>query len=168
MQDFLEIGQIVNTFGINGLLKIKPFTDNIKRFDKLKKVYIVDKNNLKEFVIEEVKYHKGLVLLQLKGIYDMNTAEKYKGMYLKIKREDAVQLPKNSYFIADLLGLQVYDENNILLGYLEDIFPTGSNDVYVVKTQDGKQILLPAIKSVIKNIDLQTKKITVKLIEGLV
>ena len=98
----------------------------------------------------------------------MNTAEKYKGMYLKIKREDAVQLPKNSYFIADLLGLQVYDENNILLGYLEDIFPTGSNDVYVVKTQDGKQILLPAIKSVIKNIDLQTKKITVKLIEGLV
>lgn len=168
MQDFLEIGQIVNTFGINGLLKIKPFTDNVKRFDKLKKVYIVDKNNLKEFVIEEVKYHKGLVLLQLKGIYDMNTAEKYKGMYLKIKREDAVQLPKNSYFIADLLGLQVYDENNILLGYLEDIFPTGSNDVYVVKTQDGKQILLPAIKSVIKNIDLQTKKITVKLIEGLV
>ena len=168
MQDFLEIGQIVNTFGIDGLLKVKPFTDDIKRFDKLKKVYIAEKNNLTEFVVEGVKYHKGLVLLKLKGIYDINTAEQYKGMYLKINRQDAVQLPKNSYFIADLLGLEVYDENNIFLGYIDDIFPTGSNDVYVVKNTDGKQILLPAIKSVIKNIDLENKKITVKLIEGLV
>lgn len=167
MQDFLEIGQIVNTYGIKGFLKVVPFTDDITRFDSLSSIYIVKKEEMIEIDIEQVKYHKSLVLLKLKGIDDINQAENYKGCFLKIKRKDAVKLPKDSYFIVDLIGLEVYTLENRLLGKVDDIFKTGSNDVYVVKDSLGKQILLPAIKQVIKNIDIENKRITVDLIEGL-
>lgn len=167
MQDFLEIGQIVNTYGIKGFLKVVPFTDDITRFDNLNSIYIVKKDEKIEMTIEQVKYHKNLVLLKLKGIDDINQAEVYKGCFLKIKRKDAVKLPKDSYFIVDLIGLEVYTLENRLLGKVDDIFKTGSNDVYVVKDSLGKQILLPAIKEVIKTIDIENKKIVVDLIEGL-
>lgn len=168
MEAYLEIGQIVNTFGIKGYFKVKPFTDEITRFDELKQVYICEKSGLKQVEIENVNYHKDMVLLKCKGIEDKTEAEKYKGLYLKIDRKNAKKLPKDTYFIADLLGLEVYTEEGRKLGIVEDIFPTGSNDVYVVKDQEtGKQVLLPAINQVIKDIDLKEKKITVHLLEGL-
>lgn len=168
MGQLLEIGQIVNTYGIKGFLKVVPYTDNIKRFDDLETIYIEIKNELEEYEIEEVKYSKNMVLLKLKGIDDINEAEKYKNLYLKIDRKNAVKLPRNSYFIVDLIGLEVYsDSNNELLGNIVDVFPTGSNDVYVVKDELGKQILLPAISDVIKNVDIENKKMIVHLIEGL-
>ena len=167
MQEYFEVGQIVNTFGVKGLLKVKPFTDEIERFEELKKVYICKKNEMKEVEIEEVKYHKQMVLLKIKGIDDMTEAEKYKGLFLKIHRKDAKKLPKDTYFIADILGLPVYTEEGELLGKVDDIFPTGSNDVYVVKDEMGKQILLPSIPEVLKEIDLENEKIIVHLIEGL-
>lgn len=168
MVEYLEIGQIVNTFGIAGMVKVKPFTDDITRFEKLKTV-LVDKNGtFVEYEIEQVKYHKQMVMLKFKGIEDINQAEKLRNLYLKINRKDAVKLPKDSYFIVDLLGLEVYTVENELLGTVNDIFPTGSNDVYVVKDELGKQILIPALKTVIKNIDIENKKIIVELPEGLV
>lgn len=167
MHDYLEIGQIVNTFGIKGILKVNPFTDDITRFEKLKTVYICKKSSMEEVEIEEVKYHKNMVLLKLKGIDDMNLAEKYKGMYLKIHRKDAIKLPKDTYFIADLIGLEVYTDEGVLLGKVDDIYNTGSNDIYVVKDELGKQKLLPGIDEVIKVIDIETGKIIVNLIEGL-
>lgn len=167
MQEYFEVGQIVNTFGVKGLLKVKPFTDEIERFEELKKVYICKKNEMKEVEIEEVKYHKQMVLLKIKDIDDMTEAEKYKGLFLKIHRKDAKKLPKDTYFIADILGLPVYTEEGELLGKVDDIFPTGSNDVYVVKDEMGKQILLPSIPEVLKEIDLENEKIIVHLIEGL-
>lgn len=109
-----------------------------------------------------------MVLLKCKGIEDKKEAEKYKGLYLKIDRKDAKELPEDTYFIADLLGLEVYTEEGRNLGIVEDIFPTGSNDVYVVKDPEtGKQVLLPAISEVIKDINLKEKKIIVHLLEGL-
>ena len=167
MQKYFEVGQIVNTFGIKGLVKVRPFTDELERFEELKTVYICIKNEMKEVEIEEVKYHKEMVLLKLKGINDMTEAEKYKGCYLKIDRKDAKKLPENTYFIADILGLEVYTEEGELLGKVDDIFPTGSNDVYVVKDELGKQILLPSIPEVIKKIDLENEKVIVHLLEGL-
>ena len=167
MEGLLEIGQIVNSYGIKGFFKIVPFTDDITRFDKLKTVYIEKNKKLLKMEIEEVKYHKNLVLLKLKGIDDINDTEQYKNCYLKIDRKDAVELQENSYFIVDLIGMEVSTDEGVLLGNLIDVFPTGSNDVYVVKDKMGKQTLLPAIKEVIKNVDIENKKMIVHLLEGL-
>ena len=167
MQEYLEVGQIVNTNGLKGLLKINPFTDDITRFERLKTILVDHKKELLEFEIESVRYQKKQVLLKLKGIDTIVEAEKYREDYLKINRNKEEKLPEDTYYIVDLIGLDIYTENGELLGKLDDIFSTGSNDVYVVKNSEGKQILLPAISDVIKNIDLEQKKIVVNLIEGL-
>lgn len=168
MNDFLEIGQIVNSYGIKGFFKVVPFTDDITRFNNLKNIYIEKNKKLEKKEIEEVKYHKNLVLLKIKGIDDINDTEQYKNCYLKIDRENAVQLPEDTYFITDIIGIEVFTEDGEFLGNVIDIFPTGSNDVYVVKDELGKQILLPAIGNVIKKVDIISKKMTVKLIAGLI
>jgi len=135
MQEYFEIGQIVNTFGVKGLLKVNPFTDDITRFEKLKKVYVVKNNNMTEIEIEEVEYHKNMVLLKVKGIDDMTNAEKLKGLFLKIHRKDAIELPEDTYFIVDVLGSDVITDDGIHLGKVEDIYSTGSKDIYVVKDE---------------------------------
>ena len=168
MQEYLEIGQIVNTTGLKGYVKITPFTDDIKRFDKLKTIYVVIKGNLKEFIIEDVRYQKNLVLLKLEGVDTVEEAEKYRDCYIKIDRKDAVKLPKDTYFIVDLIGVDVITTDGNLLGKIEDVFPTGSNDVYVVKDNLGKQVLLPAIAKVVKKVDLENKQVIVELIPGLI
>lgn len=167
-QEYFEVGQIVNTFGIKGQVKVKPFTDDLERFEELKSVLVEKGKELIEMQIEEVKYQQTVVLLKLKGIEDMNMAEKLKGCYLKIKREEARKLPNDTYFIADLIGLNVYTEDGILLGKVDDIYNNKSNDIYVIKDELGKQILLPAIKDVIKHIDIENEKITVHLLNGLI
>lgn len=167
-KQLLEIGQIVNTYGIKGFLKVVPYTDDITRFEKLNSIYIQTKRNLETVIIEEVKYSKNLVLLKIKGIDNINDAEIYKNCYIKIDRSDAVELPEDSYFIIDLIGIRVYTDEGEELGDIVDVFPTGANDVYVVKNEIGKQVLLPAIGDVIKSVDIESKKMLVHLIEGLV
>jgi len=168
MEQLMEIGQIVNTYGIKGFLKVVPYTDDITRFENLKSIYIQTKKKLETVYIEEVKYSKNLVLLKLKGIDDINTAEIYKNCYIKIDRSQAVQLPEDSYFIVDLIDIEVYTDNNEKLGNIVDVYSTGANDIYVVKNELGKQVLLPAISEVVKNVDVQNKKMIVYLIEGLI
>lgn len=167
-QQYFEIGQIVNTFGIKGMVKVNPFTDDISQFEEMETILVDKKGNLLEMQIEEVKYSKNQVLLKLKGIETVEEAEKYRNCYLKLPREKARKLPKNTYFIADLIGLEVYTEEGKLLGKVEDIYNTGASDIYVIKDELGKQILLPAIKDVIKQIDLEQEKIVVHLLDGLV
>ena len=140
MDKYLEIGQIVNTFGIKGMVKVKPFSDDIRRFDKLKNVYI-KKNSIEE---------------------------KYKGCYIKIHRKDARELEEGTYFIADILGSDVYTDTGDYLGKVDDIYNSGAQDIYVVKDELGKQILLPSIKEVILNIDIENQKVTVHLLKGLI
>lgn len=168
MDNLLEIGQIVNSYGIKGFLKVVPFTDNVHRYDDLKTIYIEKNKKITQMEIEEVKYHKNLVLLKLKGIDDINDTLEYKNCYIKIDRKDAVELPEDTYFIVDLIGLEVITEEGKTLGNLVDVFPTGSNDVYVVKDELGKQTLLPAIGEVIKNVNIKNKKMIVHLLEGLI
>ena len=154
-QQYFEIGQIVNTFGIKGQVKVTPFTDDIRRFDELKTI-LVEKNGKKQVKeIEDVKYHKNMVLIKFKGIEDINMAETLRNAYLKIKREEARKLPQDTYYIADLLG------------QVDDIYSTKAHDIYVVKNEEGKQILLPGRKEVIQQVDLDQEKITVHLLEGL-
>ena len=168
MTKYLEIGQIVNTFGIKGMVKVKPFSENLKRFDELKKVYIENKKVRKEYEIEEVKYHKDMILIKFKGVDNPEEAELLRTSYLVVDRKTQEPLEEGTYYVVDMLGLEVYTDEGELLGNLEDIFNTGSNDIYVVKNELGKQILLPAIADVIKNIDMENKKIIVHLIPGLI
>ena len=168
MTKYLEIGQIVNTFGIKGMVKVKPFTDNIERFDELEKVYIENKKGKKEYEIEEVKYHKNMVLIKFKGIENPEEANFLRESYLLVDRANEKPLEEGTYYIVDMIGLDVYTDENELLGKLEDIFNTGSNDIYVVKNELGKQILLPAIDDVLKEIDMENRKVIVHLIPGLI
>ena len=163
MHSRFEIGKIVNTFGIKGEVKVLPYTENIEQFKKIKKIYISNK----EVKLQSVKYHKNTVILKLEGIDDMTSAENLRGSIIEIERSKE-KLPKDTYYIADLIGLDVYTDEGNLLGKLEDIYNTGANDIYTVRTEDDKQILLPSIKEVIKEIDIENKKIIVHILKGLI
>lgn len=168
MEEYFEIGQIVNTSGLKGVIKVKPFTDDITKFNNLKTIYISIKKELKEFKIEQVRFSKNMVFLKLEGIDTIEEAENYRNLYLKVKRDKDEELEEGSYYIVDIIGCKVFTDEQKELGKVDDVFSTGSNDVYVVKDGVGKQILLPAIKEVIKNIDIENKTITVHLLEGLI
>ena len=168
MQKRLEVGQIVNTFGIKGFVKVKPWVNDIERFDDLEKVYVKIKKETQKLEIEEVKYHKDMVLIKFKGIETVEQAEMLRNCYLEIDREDAVPLEEGTYYIVDLLELDVYTDEGEHLGKLEDIYNTGAKDIYVVKNELGKTVLLPGIPEVIKEVNLEEKKITVHLLKGLV
>ena len=166
--EYIEIGQIVNTNGLKGVVKVNPFTDDISKFEDLKYVYIQLKRELKKVKIEQVRYNKNQVLLKLEGIDSIEEAEKYRNFYLKTEKESQEDLGEDTYYIVDLIGLDVYSDKNEYLGKIEDVFPTGSNDVYVVKDNLGKQILIPAIVDVVKEVDLKNKKMIINLIPGLI
>ena len=168
MEEYFEIGQIVNTSGLKGEIKVKPFTDDITKFNNFKTIYVSIKKELKEFEIEKVRFSKNMVFLKLKGIDTIEEAENYRNLYLKRKRDKNEKLEKDTYYIVDLIGCRVYTDEQKDLGEVVDIFSTGSNDVYVVKDELGKQVLLPAIKEVIKNVDIENKTIIVHLLEGLI
>lgn len=168
MDKYFEIGQIVNTNGLKGFVKVKPFTDDIQEFETFETIYVQKKTELIEFKIESVRYAKNMVLLKLKGIDNIDSAEALRNLYIKVSREQLPELQENSYYIVDLLECEVVTVEGEILGKMDDVFNTGSNDIYVVKNEKGKQILLPAIKEVIKNVDIPNRKITVKLMEGLI
>jgi 16S rRNA processing protein RimM len=167
--EYVVIGQIINTHGNKGELKIYPLTDDINRFYELKKVYIKSAGpgeNYISYTIETVRIHKNNALLTLQEIPDMNEAEKLKGFYIEIPRDEVRPLPEGSYYIFQLVGLDVYESDNYL-GKLHDVLKTGGNDVYAVRTPENKEIYLPAIKSVILNIDLDHGRVEVKVPPGL-
>ena len=169
MQEFFEIGQIVNTSGLKGFVKANLFTDDIKKIESFNKVLIERKNKLVEYEIEEVKYHKNQALIKFKGVNDIDTAENLRNSYIKIHRSDEEELPEDTYYIVDLIGITVFTDDGKELGKLKDVFPVpfGSHDIYVVETVE-KDILIPAISEVVKNIDIQNQKMIVHLIDGLV
>lgn len=168
MNEMFTVGRIVNTHGVKGEIKVIPTTEDPKRFKKLKSIFVEGRKGMTTYEIEGVRYHKDFVLLKLQGINDMDAAELLKGSILKIDRKDSLPLKKDEYYISDLFGLEVYTEEERYLGTLVDIIETGSNDVYVVNKEDReKDLLLPAIKQVIKGVDIENKKMTVHLLEGL-
>ncbi len=167
MLEYLIVGQLVNTHGVKGELKATAQTDDPQRFKQLKWVYIDKNGSLEKHNISGVKFFKQFVIIKFEGIDSIEEAEKLKGFYIKVDRANAVKLPKNSFFITDIIGLKVYDENNQLLGELRDVIQTGSNDVYVVRDSDSKEILIPALKSVVKEISIEEGKISVILPKGL-
>lgn len=169
MEDLLRVGVIANTHGIRGEVKVFPTTDDPARFKVLKHVILDAGREKLNLEIQSVKFFKNMVILKFKGIDNINDTERYKGKDLLVTRENAVPLEEGEYFIADLIDLDVVDEDGNKLGILYDVMQTGANDVYVVKNQEnGKEILLPGIEECILDINLEEKKITVHLMEGLV
>lgn len=168
MQEYFEIGKIVNTHGLKGEVKVIPLTDDPQRFKKLKTVYIEKNSSLEQIEIEDVKFQNNMLILKIKGVNDINVAEKLRESYLKVDRKDAVKLPKDAFFICDLIDCEVIDEGGKILGILKEILKTGSNDVYVVKKENEKDLLIPALKSVVTEISIENKKIFVRLPKGLV
>ncbi len=167
MNKYLELGQIVNVKGLKGEVKVNSFTDDNTKFERMPKVFIKQKGNLKEYEIEKVGYNKNQVIIKFKNIDTIEEAEKLRNSYIVVDRDIFGDLPEGVYYIADLIGLDVFTESNEYLGKVDDIFSTGSNDVYVVKDELGKKKLLPGIDEVIKIIDIENGKIIVNLIEGL-
>ena len=165
MLEYFVIGKIVNTQGIKGEVRVIPTTDDINRFKKLKEIYIFIRGNLDLYEIEGVRFHKQFVLLKLKGIDSINEAELLKNTEIKIPKELAIPCEKDEYYISDLYGMKVLaDEEEI--GIIEDIIFTGANDVYVVKSKDS-EILIPAIKQCILDVNVKEKIMKVHLLEGL-
>ena len=154
MKDVLEIGQIVNTRGLRGEVKVNSFSEDEHRFEKISKILIKNKSEFQEYEIEKVSYSKNQVILKLKGINTIEYAEKLRNLYVYIKREDLGELPEGVYYIADLIGLDVYTDKDEFLGKVDDIFNTKSNDVYVVRNDLGELKYLPGIPDVLKQIDI--------------
>ena len=167
MEDLLKVGTISSTHGIRGEVKVYPTTDDIRRFDYLIEVILDTGRELIDLEVEGVKYFKNLVILKFKGIDNINDIEKYKGKDLLVTRENAVELGKNEYFIADLIGSRVITDEDVELGIVTDVLKTGANDVYVVETSQGKEVLIPVIKECILDVDIENQLIRVHLLDGL-
>lgn len=166
MDDLLQVGVITSTHGIHGEVKVYPTTDDVKRFKKLKSVLLEEKKGLKEVNIKGVKFFKNMAILKLEGYDKIEDVERMRQVKLYVTRDNAVKCQKNEYFVTDLIGCVVY-ENKEEIGVLEEVLPTGANDVYIVKMNDGKELLIPAIKDCILKVDIKKKKINVHLLEGL-
>jgi len=162
-----QVGVISATHGLKGEVKVFPTTDDPQRFKKLKEVMLDTGKELIKLEVEQVKFFKQFVILKFRGYDDINDVEKWKKKPLKVYRDQAVALKKNEYYIADLIDMEVDLEDGTHFGTLKDVMQTGANDVYVIETTDGKEVLLPAIKQCILSVDVEKGHMTVYIMPGL-
>ena len=167
MEEMLRVGVICSTHGVKGEVKVYPTTDDPERFRQLKEVIVDTKKEQFTLIIQQVRFFKNMVILKFKEYDTINAVEKYKACDLLIHRSQAVPLNPGEYFIADLIGLAVFTDEGKKLGQLKDVMQTGANDVYVIQQPNGKELLIPAIKDCIKNIDISGGKMVVHLLPGL-
>ncbi len=167
MEKLLKVGVISSTHGLKGEVKVFPTTDDVKRFRQLKEVLLDAGDEKPVLQIEQVKFFKQFVILKFKGIDDIEDVQKYKGKDLLVTRENAAELKKDEYFIADLIGVSVISDDNSLRGILKDVIQTGANDVYVIVLEDGRQLLLPAIKEGVLMVDLDENIMKIHVLDGL-
>ena len=166
--DLFRVGVIANTHGVKGEVKIFPTTDAPERFKKLKSVILDAKREKITLEIQSARFFKNLVIVKFKGIDNINDIEKYKGCDLYVTRENATPLDEGEYYIADLIDMKVVDEENKKLGVLFDVMQTGANDVFVVNLKDSyKELLLPNIPDCVLDVDLESRVITVHVLDGL-
>lgn len=167
MEQTLRVGVISSTHGVRGEVKVFPTTDDPKRFKKLKTVTLDTGREKMTLNIEQVKFFKNMVILKFKGYDNINDVETWRQRDLLITRDQAVELKEDEYFITDLIGLTVVNEEEAVLGRVKDVLETGANDVYVVELTGGKELLLPAIKDCILNVDLEGGRMKVHVLDGL-
>lgn len=168
MEKQLQVGVISSTHGVRGEVKVFPTTDDVTRFRQLKKVYLDTGREMLPLEIQNVKFFKQFAILKFKGIDNINDIEKYRGKSLMIDREDAVDLNEDEYFIADMIGMKVCTEDGSEFGTLKDVMETGANDVYIIDSPEHGEVLIPAIKECILDVDMEEGRMTIHLMEGLV
>ena len=167
MEARFQVGVITSTHGVRGEVKVYPTTDDSKRFKRLKEVILDTGKEEKVLEIEGVKFFKNMVILKFKGYDNINDIEKYRQCSLYVTRANAVRLRRNEYFIADLIGMDVFLEDGSRFGTLKDVMETGANDVYVMETQNGKEVLVPAIKECILEVEPEESRMEIHLLPGL-
>lgn len=167
MEDILQVGIISSTHGVRGEVKVYPTTDDVRRFKRLKEVILDTGKEQIILEIEAVKFFKQMVILKFKGIDNINDVEKYKQKSLYVTRKNAVRLHRDEYFIADLVGLKVIDEAEEEIGSIREVMETGANDVYIIDMKDGRELLLPAIKQCVQQVDVENGFVKVHVLDGL-
>lgn len=167
MEQFLRVGVISSTHGIKGEVKVFPTTDDANRFKKLKEVLLDTGKEHISLEVEQVKFHKNMVIVKFKGYDNINDVEMYKGKDLLVSRDQAVKLEPDENFIIDLIGLKVVTDEGADFGTVKDILQTGANDVYVIDGNDGKEYLFPSIKECILDVNLDEGTVTVHIMDGL-
>ena len=167
MEDMLRVGVISSTHGVRGEVKVFPTTDDPARLEDLETVFLDTGREKLKLEISGVKFFKNMVILKFKGYDNINDIEKYRGKDLWITRDQAVPLGEDENFVADLIGLSVVTDQGETLGVMKDVMFTGANDVYVVERENGKELLFPAIKDCILDVDLEEGVMTVHVLDGL-
>lgn len=167
MEDMLRVGVFANTHGIRGEIKVFPTTDDVARFKKLKVLYLDKGTELMKLEVSSVRFFKNMVIMKFKGIDNINDIEKYKGKDLLIERKQAVPLQENEYFICDIIDSKVVTKEGAEIGTLKEVLQTGANDVYVVKTKEGKEVLFPVIDECVLDVNIEEKIVTVRLMSGI-
>lgn len=156
MRDILRVGKIVNTHGLKGEVKVIALTDNPKRYNDLDFVLI----DGVERKIQGCKFQKDRVIVKIEGIDSIEEAEKYKNKYMEIPREYAVPLEEDTYYIADIIGCNVYDTSGKSLGEVYDVIQTKNNDVYWIRKP--KELLIPVLLEIVTDINIDNRKIIIK------
>lgn len=166
MEQYLQVGVITSTHGIRGEVKVFPTTDDPQRFKKLKKVFLDTGREKMPLEVAGARFFKNLVIVKFKGIDNINEIEKYRQCALLVDREEAVDLQEDEYFIADLLGMEVYADGEYF-GNLKDVMETGANEVYVIESEKHGEVLLPRSTNCILSVDTEERKMEVRLLDGL-
>ena len=166
---YITVGKIVNTHGNKGMVRVLPLTDFPERFQQERVLFVRLGDVSRQLHIEHSSPHKKFIIIKFQEIPDMNAAEELKGALIQVAREDLHPLPDGSFYIFQLLGLRVFDQEGSFLGVVKDVLVTGANDVYVVERDTGgRPLLIPALKDVVLEIDLEQVRMVVSLPEGLV
>ncbi|MEO2238710.1 ribosome maturation factor RimM [Dorea sp. YH-dor226] len=168
MEELLQVGVITSTHGVRGEVKVYPTTDDATRFKQLKHVLLDTGKETLPLEIQGVKFFKQFVILKFKGIDNINDIEKYKRCPILVERCDAVELEEDEYFIADMIGMAVETEEGKEFGTLKDVIETGANDVYVIDSIEHGEVLVPAIKECILNVNIEECRMKIHLMDGLV
>lgn len=167
MNDYFRVGVIANTHGIRGEVKVYPTTDNVERFKELKQVILDTGKEKRDLEIQNVKFFKNMAILKFKGIDNINDIEKYKGKDLLVTRENAVKLEEGEFYLADVLDAKVLTDVGEEFGVITDVLETGANDVFVIETKEGKEVLFPVTKECILDINTDEMIVTVHVLPGL-
>lgn len=164
--DFLEVGKIINTHGLRGEVKIVTWTDSPEVFEELKFCIAKMRGVETRLDIKNIKYQKNNIIVAFSQLTSIEEAEKLKNATLLVPREELGELPEGVYYIADLIGCEVFDGSG-KIGDLVDVFGTGSNDVYDIKREGKKNLLVPIIDGVLQSVDIENKKIIIEIPKGL-
>ena len=168
MEQLLQVGVITQTHGVRGEVKVFQTTDDAARFKKLKHVMLDTGKETLPLDIESVKFFKQFVILKFKGFDNINDIERYKRCPLLIERENAVPLEEGEYFIADMIGMKVITDEGENFGILKDVMETGANDVYVIEHPSEGEVLVPAIKECILDVDIENRQMKIHVMNGLI